>query len=166
MQADQRIELANGAALELRFSEAEVVLVSAAGEQRRQAGHPLLGESRDGAGAPRTLLLEGRAAGLIGYLDADRIHFFDAEAGTLHAIPTVDRLPGTRELRLVATPTLMLVMTENGVVAIDHDGSERWRIDQVTYRWRFVGESEGVLWLSDTNDNLIGIDPATGEEAG
>jgi hypothetical protein len=165
-QSDRRIEFESGAALEIRFNEQEVLLVSAAGERRRFTGTPLLEDCRDAQGRLHTLLDEAREVGLMGGPHADRIHFFDLRAGALYVIPTVERIVGSAELNLVLTKGLMLVMTENGVVAIDSSGQESWRISQTTYLWRFVADTDGLLWFADAHQNLIGIDRTCGEEAG
>ncbi len=79
-------------------------------------------------------------------------------------LPLGDRIPNAAQLSIVAIAGGFAVLTEHGLAVIDEEGRERWRIDRVTFDWRFVDEREGALWLADADDNLLGFDTSTGWE--
>jgi len=101
---------------------------------------------------------------LIGRVAAEALYHFDPQRVSLTPVPLVERLRRVEELGIVAVDSLFLAITENGILAVDEAGRELWRISETTYGWRFVGSQDGALWLTDVGGDLIGIDPATGEE--
>lgn len=102
---------------------------------------------------------------LTGARDADELHLLDVAGRRMRFVPLGERLGGSETLSLHFVEGLFIALTENGIVAIEPDGRERWRIDGTTYGWRLLSFDEGVLWLSDLPGNIFPVDPWTGEEA-
>jgi len=164
---DHRIELGGHGCLEVRSAAGEVVFVSNGGEERRFAAHPLA-SGQSGGSAEGELRFAIGASGdriLLGLHKGRLLHLFDVRERRFSVIETGERLRRVEEMELIASGDLFIVVTENGIAALAGDGGERWRIDQTTYGWQFVGEADGAVWLSDTNGNLIGFDCASGIEA-
>jgi len=130
------------------------------GEVVRFADHALLSEP----GELRSAVIAGRA--LVGRSAAGAVHLFDAQAATFRVLPIGERFPRVEQLQILGCDDLFLVLTENGVLAIDTDGEEHWRIAQVTYDWTYVGHDTSTLSLSDAHGNLLDFDIRTGRESG
>lgn len=159
--ADWEIALPGHGVLQAWRDDAQLAFVSAAGRCTTFGDHPLLHVAKPPVHARHV----ARGSVLVGHIRCDRLYYFDAVRVALGPIVMVERIPLSEELRIVCAGSLFLALTENGVLAIDLAGRERWRIDQITHGWRFVGAENGHLYLADTNDNLLTFDPATGEEA-
>jgi hypothetical protein len=102
---------------------------------------------------------------LSGALDADHLELIDIEAGDTRHVPLGERLFGSETLALHCTQGLFVALTENGVVAVEPSGRERWRISETTYGWRLVASDVGLLWIADVHGNVFAIDAVSGEEA-
>jgi len=163
-KTDQRIELGGHGCLEVRSAAGDVVFVSGGGEELRFEAHPLA-SSEPGGGTLRFAIGGTGDRVLLGLHKGRVLHLFDVRERRFSLIPTGERLPRAEEMELVAAGDLFIVVTEKGISALSGDGNERWRIDQTTYGWRFVGEEDGRVWLSDAGGNLIGFDRVTGAEA-
>ena len=59
---------------------------------------------------------------------------------------------------------LFVVLTENGVLAIEPCGRERWRIERVSYAWHFALYEGGSVFLTDAAGNVLAFDAMSGEE--
>jgi hypothetical protein len=102
---------------------------------------------------------------LEGSRDAEHLELIDRTGERTRRVPLGERLCGSETLALHFVDDVFVALFENGVIAIEPCGRERWRIGQVTYGWRLLSSDEGVLWLADAHDNVLAIDRATGEEA-
>lgn len=159
-ERDWRIELPGYGVLEARHDGSGLCFTGERGGERVLGAHPLL----EGEGSLVWAIGPSRRTALFGYTRDDRLHHFDVGSVSLTPVPLVERLRRVEELSIVVTDALYLAITENGIVAIEDGGRERWRIAETTYGWRFVGAQDDTLWLTDADGNLIGIDPADGDE--
>jgi hypothetical protein len=154
------VELPGRGRLEVHAEAGQVVFVPLRGAARRLDAAGLLAEpgrlARVASDDGRTALLARHAA--------ERLWVFDAERTALRPVPGFARLRRAEELHLHAVADGYLVITENGVAALDRRGRERWRIDEVTAGWRLLEAAPGVHWLRDGAGNVLGLDAATGEE--
>ena len=75
-----------------------------------------------------------------------------------------ERLPHAEQLGVHAVSGGFLVRFENGFFFVGDEGRERWRVDRVTFDWRFVAERDQALWLSDASGNLLGFTLDSGIE--
>lgn len=155
------VELPGRGTLELRTDERRVVFLPRRGSARRFDAHPIFEEPGRLARVARS---DGRSA-LIARDASDRLYVFDAERQALRPVPGFTRLPRAEVLRLHAVSGGFLVVTENGIAALDETGNERWRIDDVTFGWRLLVDAGEVLWLCDGSGNVLGLDAVTGREA-
>lgn len=159
-----RIELPEHGCLELHAESpaaAALVFVALDGEIRRLEGSSLL-RGEDG---PLAFALG--AAGhtvLLGRRRSDRLYLFDAAAGRLQPVALGERILGSEELRIAAAGDLFVVLTENGVLAIEPCGRERWRIERVSYAWHFALYEGGSVFLTDAAGNVLAFDAMSGEE--
>ncbi len=101
---------------------------------------------------------------LVGRARAEAVFRIDAALSCERVPLEVERLAHSAQTALHAVAEGFLVITENGILGLDHAAATRWRIDCVSAGWRYVGESEGAMHLSDAHGNLIAVDPTTGEE--
>jgi hypothetical protein len=156
----ERLELAGGGWIELR-EDGEGVAAGLEGvAESRFDAHWLAAD-------------EGRLRGarhphgdrvLLGRVRSDRLFLLRLPDAELAPIDLPERLAGAWQLAIVTSGDLFVALTESGVYAIEADGRERWHIAGTTYDWRYVGDQDGDVWLSDTNGNLIGFDAESGEE--
>jgi hypothetical protein len=143
-----------------RKHEALVLSDPRVGERRTHGRHPLL----EAAGPIVHATLPGGEISLIARARGRDLFRVDA-ALRCETLPIeLERIPRSECIALFAVDALFLVVTENGVLALDPDGRERWRIDETTAGWGFVGETDAALYFSDANGNLIPVDARTGAE--
>jgi hypothetical protein len=102
---------------------------------------------------------------LIGWVEGDLLHHVALVPPCHTPIELMERLSGSSQLQLHAFGDRFIAITENGLLVLDGSGRECWRLDRVTYDWDWVGLVQGQIWLSDAHGNLLGFDPATGQEA-
>ncbi|MBW2229324.1 MAG: hypothetical protein JRG92_06495 [Deltaproteobacteria bacterium] len=102
---------------------------------------------------------------LSGLRDGDHLELVDVEAERTRHVPLCERILGSETLALHFTSGLFVALTENGVVAVEPCGRERWRISEITFGWRLLASDADALWLADVHDNVFAIDPESGEEA-
>jgi len=148
--------------IELRIDEGRVVFISERGEARRYDAHPIL---REPGRLAAVTAADGRSA-LLARDRSDRWHVFDADRLVFRRVPGFERLRDAEEIGLHKLGAGYLVITENGIAALDRYGFERWRIDAVTAGWRVLAMVEEVVWLRDGSGNVIGLDARTGQESG
>jgi hypothetical protein len=139
-----------------------VLFISLRGEATRYDAHPILGEPGRLA---FVTAVDGRSA-LLARDRSDRMHVFDADRLVFRRVQGFERLRDAEEFRLHALGTGYLVVTENGIAALDRHGAERWRVAGVTSGWRVLAMLEEVVWLRDASGNVIGLDALTGQETG
>lgn len=159
-----RIELPDVGRLEIRDGDAvaaELVFLPLEGPPRSLGAHPLL---RREDGPLAFAVAESGDRILAGRRRAEALHWFDASHGRLRIVPTAERLRGSEELCIEAAGDLFVALTENGVLGVDAEGRERWRIARVSYGWRFVGRSGARVFLTDADGNLLAFDAESGEE--
>ncbi len=104
------------------------------------------------------------AAALVACAGDDQLVWVSADAGPTRRLPLGERIPNAAQLAIFAVEGGFGVLTEHGLASIDERGHERWRVDRVTFDWRFVDERDGALWLADADGNLLGFDAAAGWE--
>ncbi len=131
------------------------------GEVAEYPGHALLRET----GGLRWATSGRRGQALLGRVEGEELHQFDARTRAFRAIPIGERLRRAEQLQIVESGDLFLALSENGILAIDERGEELWRIGQVTYDWSYVGRDESGLSLCDAHGNLLVFDPQTGRES-
>jgi len=156
----EAVEIPGRGRLEVRVDEDRVVFVSNRGEARCFDAHPIVSEP---GRLTRIAARDGRSA-LIARHTSDRLYHFDAGRLTLRSVQGFERLRRSEELSLHGIESGYLVISENGVAALDHSGQERWRIEEVTCGWRLEADAQDILWLRDTAGNVVGIDARTGRE--
>lgn len=139
----------------------ETLVVSLPGvPERHFARHPLLVDK----GPLRWAVHPRGDRVLLARVRGDRLHLLRLPEATLEPIALGERLPNVEQLDLVTSGELFVAISESGVYALDAEGRERWRIPGTTYDWRYVGDEDGDVWLSDTNGNLLGFDAQSGRE--
>ena len=168
---EERIEIPGHGRLEIRNGNGEVVYRPDGGLAEQFVGHPLLTES--GALRWATTPHEGRA--LVGRVQSELLHFFDAKQRRFRPVAVGERLARVEQLAIAHAGDLFIAVTESCVIAInaidagrragDEGGRERWRINQTTYDWSYVGRDEETVFFSDAGGNLLAFDPDSGREA-
>lgn len=158
----ESLELPGCGRIELRVDERRVLFISERGEARRFDAHPILDEPGRLAHATAR---DGRAV-LLARDRSDRLHVFDADHLVFRRVSGFERLRDAERLRLHTLGSGFLVISENGIAALDRQGTERWRLDGVTAGWRLLVSVEGVVWLRDGSGNVLGFDAVTGLEVG
>jgi hypothetical protein len=155
------IELPGHGWLALRPESDELWFTSSDGEVVDYPGHDLL----HGGTELVWSVAETGGSVLIAARRADSAYVFDARERRFRRIPTVERLPQAEELSLQTAGDLFVLLTENGVIALDAEGRECWRISQTTWGWQLIGSTASELCFSDTNGNVVTVDRTTGLEA-
>jgi len=148
--------------IELRIDERRVLFISERGEARRFDAHPILDEP---GRLTHVTARDGRSA-LLARDRSDRLHVFDVERLVFRRVSGFERLRDAERLRLHTLGSGYLVISENGIAALDRQGIERWRLDGVTAGWRLLASVEGTVWLRDASGNVLGFDTVTGLEVG
>jgi hypothetical protein len=154
-----RIRLPDFGTLEVSQEEDRILFRSGSGRLLDFPDHPLLRQPGSLEVRPSRrgdAVLLARSAG-------DAVFLFDPALARFRALPIGDRIPGSQQLEIIALDELFLVITENGILAVDRRGRELWRIDEVTYCWHFEGAEQGCLWFSDASGNLLGYDARDGQ---
>ena len=159
-RAPTRIAFPGAGCLELDPEARLLVFEARTGERTPFDDHPIFeepGRLRHAVHPEGRSVLLAREAG-------DRLHLFDRARVAFRTLPCFERLRRSEATSLYADPGGFLVVTENGIAALDPDGAERWRIAQITHGWRLLDRARGCYWLEDSGGNIVAIDAATGAE--
>jgi len=156
----ERLELAGGGWIELRENDEGVVAGLEGAAESYFDARELIAD----AGRLRGALHPQGDRVLLGRVRSDQLFLLRLPGAELVPIALPGRLAGAWQLAIATSGDLFLALTESGVYAIEVEGRERWRIAGTTYDWRYVGDQDGDVWLSDTSGNLLGFDAQSGEE--
>lgn len=133
---------------------------SVSGEIALHADHPVFedegpfvhGAASDGGSA------------LLGRRRASALYWFDLRSGETRTVPLPERLPRAEELAIHPAEAGFLVVTENGLLALDRRGRLGWQRDGVSFGARLVASTSRVYWIEDTGGDVVALDAATGAE--